>query len=338
MKIFCANKLSLQVAIVASVLLPEIAGAQFFTSTKGDLLLGFRKPGVGSYELVVNVASVTNFLAKTPGAVVPISNFTPSQLSDAFSDYNNLQWSVSAYVTGGPGSTWSGFVPGTIWFTIPRFDPSTQSSVPARASYSTQSPVVTGIQGIGNGANSVSSGLTTTNTDNNAVLVREPIGSAYNYSVFVQDPQTPSIGDFGGYLPAVENTTPPSFSSAVVSDLYQAVPTGSTDPISGKTTGAAYYVGYFTLSPDGTMTFTRASAASPTQPVLTITRAGTTSTISLATVNGATYTLYYTNSAGLTQPVSGWASSPTTISGDGTTKSFSDTTSDTDRVYRVGAH
>jgi len=124
----------------------------------------------------------------------------------------------------------------------------------------------------------------------------------------------------------------------VVSDLYQSVPTGSTDPNSGKTTGAAYYVGYFTLNPDGTMTFTRASAASPTQPVLTISRAGTTSTISLATANGTTYTLFYTNSSGLTQPVSTWPSSPTTLSGDGTTKSFSDTTSDPDRVYRVGAH
>ncbi len=325
-------------ATLVLVAVPGIAGAQYFTSTKGDLLAGFRNPAVGSYELVVNVGNVTNLLAKAPGTVVPITAFTPTQLSDAFADYNNLQWSVSASFQGPPFSMWAGFEVGTIWFTIPRFAPGTPSSVPGRASYSTQSYVVTGILGIGNGANAVSSGLGTTNSDNNTAVVREPKGNANDYSVFVQDPQNNTVGDFGGYLPTVENTTPATFNAAVVSDLYQSVPTGYTDPNSGKTTGGAYYVGYFTLNPDGTMTFTRASAASPTQPVLSITRVGTTSTISLATANGVTYTLFYTNSAGLSQPVNAWPSSPATISGDGTTKSFVDTTSDSDRVYRVGAH
>src|ERR1044071_9271903 len=76
------------------------AHAQFFTANKGDLLLGFRKTSGGTFELVVNVGSVTNFTALPPGTTVAISNFTPTQLSAAFSTYGNLQWSVGAAFAG----------------------------------------------------------------------------------------------------------------------------------------------------------------------------------------------------------------------------------------------
>jgi hypothetical protein len=334
------NRRCLNLAVLAVSVLPEITGAQNFTAGKGDLLAGFRTPGVGSYELVVNVGSVTNFLAQPAGTVIPINNFSPSQLSDAFSSYNNLQWSVSATFTGPPNSTWSGFQLDTIWFTLPRSSPGTQTSSLARRSNSSQALVVSAINSIGNGANTLSVKIGTTNADNNTVLVREPTGDANDYSVFVEDPQNIILGDFGGNMPStVENTTPASFTSAVVSDLYQSVPTGYTDPNTGATSGSAYYVGYFTLNPSGTMTFTRASAAQPPVPrIVSITRAGSTSTIFFTTTNGPTYTLYFTNSTGLTTSVTNWPSSPTTLVGNGLTNSLSDTTADTIRFYRVGAH
>jgi hypothetical protein len=61
-------------------------------------------------------------------------------------------------------------------------------------------------------------------------------------------------------------------------------------------------------------------------------------TISFVTSNAVTYKLFFTNSSGLTAPVTNWPSLPGTITGDGTTKSFTDTTTDAGRVYRVGAH
>ena len=196
---------------------------------------------------------------------------------------------------------------------------------------------------VGSGAASISANLGSSNIDNNAVLVREPINDPNDLSSFIGDSLNPAVGNFGSTLPfSVESTTPATFSSAASSDLYQSCPSGTTDPKSGLTTGAAYFVGYFTLAPSGTMTFTRAATNAvtlpPPAPTLSIARSGTTTTISVPTTNAATYTLHYTNSLGLTAPVNQWPSTAQTITGDGSTKSFTDTSTDASRVYRVQAH
>jgi hypothetical protein len=334
-----------QLAIVTTLVLPELASAQFFTAGNGDLVAGFRKTGAyqGSYELVVKIGSVTNLLALPAGSSIPINSFSPSQLSGAFSDYNNLQWSVSGMVSGGPGFYWSGFYQSTIWYTLPRNNINSQTAPLARQSVTTQGTTEQKIIGFLNGANLLSSGMGSTNSNNTAVLVRETIASANNndYAFFVQDPQNPALGDFKGTMPTtVENTTPASFTSAVVSDLYQSVPQLSNDPNTGTNNGAAYYVGYFTLNPNGTMTFTRAStvvAQPPAPKIVSVSRSGTTSTIFFTTTNGTfTYSLYYTNSTGLAAPVTNWPASPTTLTGNGLTNSLTDTTTDTNRFYRIG--
>jgi hypothetical protein len=83
------------------------------------------------------------------------------------------------------------------------------------------------------------------------------------------------------------------------------------------------------------MNFIR-QASNPPSPVLSIVRSGNTSTISFSSANGSIYTLHYTNVAGLAAPSPSWPSLPSTISGDGNNKYFIDTTSDAERVYRVG--
>jgi hypothetical protein len=84
------------------------------------------------------------------------------------------------------------------------------------------------------------------------------------------------------------------------------------------------------------MTFTRAAASTaPAQVTLSIVRTNNVSTISFGSSSSVTYSLFYTNAAGLGAPVSNWPSLPGTISGDGTTKSFQDTTTDAARFYRV---
>ncbi len=319
------------------------ANAQFFSATKGDLIAGFRKssPYQGSYELVVKLGSVTNFLALPAGTTIPINNYTPTQLSAAFSDYNNLQWSVFSRVNGGPGTIWSGYYLNTIWFTLPRFAVSTQTTPPPRASFGSQGPVVGNINSIADNAALFSSSQGGTNANNSAVLVRELVGNQYAFSQFIQDPLYPSVGDFGGNLAAgnAENTTPASFTSAVVSDLYQSVPLNYNDPTTGTSDGPAYWVGYFTLKSDGTMTFTRASAVVTPPPAPTITsiaRTNTTSYISFTTTNGGfTYSLYYTNAAGLTASVTNWPHSAT-VTGDGSIKTLNDTTTDAIRFYSIG--
>jgi hypothetical protein len=191
-----------------------------------------------------------------------------------------------------------------------------------------------------------------TNVNNNAILVREPYQQAYSQfylTTFMGDRYSSTIGDLGNSLFFnIEQITPSPFSAAVRSDLYQSAPAPGSrpptlyvDPISGNTTNV-YYVGYFDLSPAGALTFTRASTnavtAPPPPPQLLVGRSGSTMTISFGTTNGATYTLHYTNSAGLSAPLTTWPSLPSTVTGDGSTKSFTDSSTDADRVYRVGAH
>jgi hypothetical protein len=195
--------------------------------------------------------------------------------------------------------------------------------------------------GAGVGAGYISSsGIS--NADNTATFVREPSGDVQHaLSVYIADPNSPNVADFNGTLGSdVDNTTPASFNSAVRSDLYQVCPSGTIDPITHSTGPLAYYVGYFQFNPDGTMTFTRGTTNSvvtiPPPQIVSINRTANVSTISFTTTNGATYSLYYTNAAGLGTPVAGWPSTGS-VAGDGTTKSLSDTTTDGVRFYRVGA-
>ncbi len=336
------RRLALTLLLIAPVLSLTSNAQPFLTPNNGDLLAGFRKTGANqaNYEVVVNIGNVTNLEALAPGTQVSIGQYKASQLADAFSDYNNLQWSVfgSSKVFG----SWAGFPYTTIWYTLPRDNADSQTQAPGRVPSSGQTQVKQWILSAGYGAAFIST-AGVSNADNTVSFIREPSGdAAHALSVSIEDPNDNTLGDFNGSLNfAVENTTPASFSSAVRSDLYQSCPSGSMDPISHATTGSAYYVGYFQLNPDGTMSFTRASNTTvtpPPPPVVSIGRAGSTSTLSFSTTNGATYSVYYTNAAGLATPLSTWPVLPGMITGDGSVKSVSDTSSDVDRVYRVTVH
>jgi len=101
-------------------------------------------------------------------------------------------------------------------------------------------------------------------------------------------------------------------------------------------------LGTFSLSASGVVTYkTNSVVVVPPAPnIVSIVRTNGISTISFTTANGAfTYTLYYTNSAGLTAPLTSWAASTTTLVGNGNTNSLTDTTAaTTNRFYRIGVH
>src|SRR4029077_10691703 len=84
-------------AIAAVSFIPSLGAQTFFNyNNYGDLCAGFRKTGVNqaNYELVVNIGNITNLEAVPAGSSISISNYGSSALLDAFSDLNNLQWSV----------------------------------------------------------------------------------------------------------------------------------------------------------------------------------------------------------------------------------------------------
>ena len=284
MKKLLLRRLGLSLVMLGTFLLPIIAGAQVYfqynANQRGDVLAGFRKTGSFQElnEMVVNFGNLTNYLALPPGTVTNMFNFS-KQLTNMCPDgFGNLQWSVFASTGLSGNGPWTNilgvFPQSTLYYTIPRTNVNIQTTPPNRNTLASQNNAISLLEGIGSGAATISSELVTTNMNNNSVLVLEPISldAASLYSTLIaSDLNYPGVADFGGYTftITVENTTSNKFTSAAVSDFYQACPSSSKtsgtfiDPFTGKTNGAPYFVGYFTLNPNGTMTFTRASTSAP---------------------------------------------------------------------------
>jgi PKD repeat protein len=304
------KKLGLKLALAAMLVLPELATAQFFNyNPLGDVLAGFRKTGAnaGQYELVVDLGNVTNFLALPKGTTITITNLSPTQLTNAFTDtgsFQYLQWSVFSAFEGvsGISGTWItpvGSIPkGTLWYTIPDANVGSQTVAPGLNTYGLSVNVRNEIVSAGEGAATISQTLAATSTNNNSVLVREPIASFPNdiLTTFIGDFANPAAGDFGAAnapLPyVVENTTPNPFSAVQRDDFYQFVPTGEVDPTTSQTASTPDFIGYFLLYPNGTETFTRAAAVTaPTLNSISGTVTNGFSPLQVSFTNSATGTI-----------------------------------------------
>lgn len=274
MNIFSLRRFCLKSVLVMSLSLPFLAGAQqYFTdSGYGDLDAGFRKTGSHqeSGEIVAYLGNVSNLLALTAGTTINMTNFNTVVLTNMCPDgFNYLQWSVFATFTG-PNS-WTnalGVFPGaTCWYTVPRTNVNDQTKPVNRFTPGSEPTLESAMLGVPYGAYNIGSGdLITSNVDNSPVAVLEPIADGPEYLL---DQYIGANGNFGGSVLtfSVENNTSNSFTAPVISDFYQNVPASTKtsgfniDPITGLTNGPAYYVGYFTLNPSGSLTFTRAISA-----------------------------------------------------------------------------
>lgn len=352
------NRLSttLQIALTgaAAVLLLETASAAPFVFNRNDLALGFRSiGGSAKYEVAVNLGPATNYFGPAVGTTITITNFSASQLTPStFANLNNLSWSVFGWYNSGYGSSYPAAVRYTLWVTVPRANSAVRSADALRLDSGSLLNGEYQMNNITVNAAFVSSDLGSSGTYNTASFVREDTStySQHLLSIWMGGVADPTVGTMNDQWPTtepnggnLENRTPASFTGAVRSDLYEVRPlydaSGNliSDPHTG-TSGLAWYIGYFEFRPDGTMTFTREAASTPPVPPspvkLSIARTSNTNTISFASSSGVTYKLCFTNSAGLTTPVSAWPQSGT-ISGDGTKKSFQDSTTDPMRLYRV---
>jgi hypothetical protein len=340
-----------QIALAAAggFLLLQAASAQTFTYTSNDLALGFRKTGSfqGNYEVVVNIGQANTYFNLGVGSTISVPGFTASQLTPGtFNNLSNLTWAVFGYYSGsGFGASYPSSVASTLWVTVPRANPAIRSADATRLTRGVQASVRSPIKSILDNAAFVASALGSSGTYNTATFVRESISDYPDHllTVWMGSIVKPAIGTLNDSWPEgnLEITTPGDFTAAVRSDLYEVRPLFDAqgnpivDPHTG-TSGLAWYIGYFEFRPDGAMTFTReAASTTPPQVTLNIGRTNDVNTISFVSASSVTYALFFTNSAGLTAPVTSWPSLPGTISGDGTTKSFQDTTSDRMRFYRV---
>ena len=149
--------LALKFGLIAMLILPEVASAQQFKyNSIGDVLAGFRKTtNAGLNELVVDLGSVTNFLALPAGSTITVSNYSTTQITNAFADtggFDNLNWSAFSQFQINIGS-WTtpvgAFPKNTIWYTLPATDVNTQTQPPARLTGGEQSNIKSLINGVG---------------------------------------------------------------------------------------------------------------------------------------------------------------------------------------------
>jgi len=297
--------------------------AQTFTYTNCDLVAGFRLIG-GASDLVVDLGPVATFESLAPRSVTTITNLTAGQLADALPTLNGVSWSVGAAMRGNTNYT---YPLQTIWVTAPRPDIYTPGKVWMNQSVYTLGGAASQIDAIGYDASVYGNGQPA-GPDNTPAGILIPPASQYAYS-YLMGGHANYDGTFQG---VVENMTPVDFDTAGLparSVLYRLEP--DTYPHAAGT-----LIGFFDFNPDGTLTFT--AGPPPEQTLISaISNQGTVTTISFPTVNLVGYRLRYTDSAGLTTPISNWTIGSSLI-GDGTVLSLQDINSNAIRFYVVEAY
>jgi hypothetical protein len=238
--------------VVAAVLLSTSqAHCYNFNPTNYDLILGLQQPS-GSYEMIVNIGSVSNYLKVPAGSTISITNYSTNFLGRAFSDINDVQWSVLGAVATGAAS--SSHPAKTCWMTEQRSDPNTQSTPWIRYGSTIMGGPMNEILAIGNGPTIV--GPSDTNYVNETGVILS-LNDPFGYSIHVDNQLS------GTWTGSVEGTTPDDFDGSggvVRCDFYEVQPSQVKNL-------PAKYLGYFDFHSDGTMTYTAASgAAAPSAP------------------------------------------------------------------------
>lgn len=202
-----------------------------FTYLDNDLLLNFRQTdgGASDLNLTVNLGSVLAF--RNLAGTTQITQFTAGQLTTAFTDFNNLAFSVVATEKSAPVT--SPYVNNSYWATVGRAVNGVQNTAPTRGSSLSQGSESALIASIGTGAQDGGTDLS-----NTAATTVD--GSAFSYHSFV------GSGTFGGNISYnVEKTTGSGFTGLVQADLFEVIP-GSGD---------STYLGYFEFRDTGAMSF-----------------------------------------------------------------------------------
>jgi len=353
MKLANKNYRPLFLALFGLAAVSQMAQAQLFTNINSDLCLTFRKvtPYTENNEVVVDIGQASNYLSAAIGTKMAVSQFSASQLvPGAFASLNNLSWAVFGYYSPLRTTSYNYYASYsngiTLWLTVPRTNNATPGIAPARQPTGIQSQTKTKITTLFSNAKYISNDIGIASAVNTPRFVSESIAAYPSrvVSVTMGSLENNAIGNLSDtWANNLEATTPGGFSGAVRSDLYMVQPSVDSsgnailDP--NSVNGLADYIGYFEFSSDGTMTFTREAAnttpVAPSPVALSIVASNQTRTISFLSSNSVTYQLCFTNATGLSAPVANWPALPATISGDGTTKSFQDTSAEPNRFYRV---
>jgi hypothetical protein len=303
----------------------------------GDVLVTFRKTTSTTYDLVVDAGSIVTLTNLAPNTRYPITAFTGAQLAQ-LGTTNGLAWAVSGYFdqTILPVSAQD-----NLFLTRPRSSINTQTDPWAVLGTLSQRNQITSpnlqlegdINSLWQGGNA---NLTYT-TNNTSTAVLELQSAIYINGRSVTDvlagaPGNP--GNFSGDFKdgVVENITPSTFvASGTVarSDFYQL-------PYAGTT---GFYLGYFELSTNGTLTYVSygSTAVTPTVPVIkSIGVTNGVASVSFTTGASGTYSLRGSTSLSSGTAITNWPVIAS-VAGNGSVKTLTDPSAATKKFYIISA-
>jgi hypothetical protein len=316
------------IALLVSFAASDLLANTLTNYAVGDVLICFRQNGGGANDLVVDAGPVSTFTNATPNQRITITQYTGNQL--ALVGTNSVDWSAFTWFddTVSPVSAqW------TLFVTRARTALNTQTSPWLAKSALAQQLPAGDMSSIPPGA---VDNLNFKSVNTSSAIV-EP-DDANNTNPNYKDGQSyvgtlgPNFDFNGDFVGDPENTTPANFTTSgtvVRSDFYQLTPTGGY--------GVGKFLGYFELSTNGTMTYVAYPTGLPAVPVIkSISRLGTTTTISFTTGNSGTYTLRGTNSLTSGTAATNWPAI-SSVSGDGLTHTNTDSTTNSSQFYIITA-
>lgn len=321
--------------LAAAAMIFSAFPSEAFNYQYGDLLIGLRQTGGGTYDLVIDAGPAANFTNLTTGTKITITAMTGQLLSDAFGTTNGLSWSAfGAYDLSYP----DGSQDGTLFMSRARSTFNFQSTPWGRYSATTQDGTGNKIDGVGVGAFTIGQDLPVNSDNTSNALVElaswNTDGGKASYRSELYGPGSiPNWANTFQGLP--EQTTSGTFTDdgqPVRADLYWMLP--YTSQISHP---PATYLGYFEFNTNGVLTYTAGPSTATLVPptIVSVTRVGTTTTVYFTTGNSGSYSLLGTNN--VAAPKATWPMLGSPVSGNGLTNSISDVTTDGSRFYLIRA-
>lgn len=325
------NKKTRLLAVLAGLAAGSAMAQDTLTNYQtGDVLVCFRN---GGNDMVVDAGPISTFTNATPNQVIPISQYTGSQLA----------------VVGTNGTSWSAFTwlaDNTLFITRPRIAPGTPT-LPWQAKssslqHNTTLRMVTIPPGAVDELNAAYSSLSTP-----ASVIENDVSSgnaSYVTGVSYHDALSGAYGsDFNGtFVGNPENTTTNDESDPTQSftglgqvqrsDFYQLTPS------SGFQTTYGTFLGYFELNTNGALNYVAFPSVVPATPVIvSITRTNTTTTINYTTGLTGTFTLRGTNTLTSGVSVANWPAIQVLSSGDTAQHSVQFTDTNNIEFYMITA-
>ena len=282
--------------------------ASAFTYTDADLLLVFRKDGFNDVEF--NLGSVSNYLGRANGTMLPVSNWDANQVR---ANFNNSLAGVKFVLVAATAPS-APVAQRRAWLSD-----ANATGTPTDQPGSKVGTICSKVSDVG-----IKAQIRTV-TNATQVYIVAP-GDDSSYTASVSEGGTVDVTTLGGAAPFPVQADIPAMMR-----FYEIKSNTARPP--------ALLVGSFNLTAQGALTFTAGSTVTPgplpPPKILSITRIGGASSVSFTTTNGANYRLRYSPTA--SGVISNWTALATTVAGDGSPKTLNDTTADAIRFYGVEA-